>query len=52
MGDSSWVSQISVQLGFTRANNGYLRVVALGYEPTYGVDRRTIQYAAYVAVLL
>lgn len=24
------------------------RVVSLGYEPTYGVDRRTVQYAAYV----
>lgn len=25
-----------------------LRVVALGYDPAYGDDRRTVQYAAYV----
>jgi hypothetical protein len=24
------------------------RVVSLGYDPAYGVDRRTVQYAVYV----
>lgn len=26
----------------------YDRVVSLGYDHTYGVDRRTVQYAVYV----
>lgn len=28
------------------------RVVSLGYDPTFGVDRRTVQYAVYVAHFL